>query len=318
MKANALYYRMLKYQPGNLELLHRLFEVTTVDDPRADTDALLREAEVVFAPLGFLVDKAKLDRCPRLRAVVSNTTSIPHIDTAEAERRGIHVCALHNEQEFLATITPTAEHTIGLMMAVWRHVPAAHAAACRGEWDRRPWGAPRMLSRMRLGIMGYGRLGRRTALIAEAIGMKVRFYDPDKPGTVPTLRELAAESDVLSLHAPGRPDTRGLVSREVLQALPRGAIVINTARGELLDTEALLDLLESGHLAGAALDTIDGEYDPGFPGVFARSRLLAYARTHDDLILTPHIGGSTVDAWGETERRVLLKAACALGLPVDA
>lgn len=318
MKPNALYYRMLKYQPGNLELLHRLCEVTAVDDPRADTDALLRDAEVVFAPLGFLVDKAKLDRCPRLRAVVSNTTSIPHIDTAEAERRGIHVCALHNEQEFLATITPTAEHTIGLMIAVWRHIPAAHAAACRGEWDRRRWGAPRMLSRMRLGIMGYGRLGRQTALIAEAIGMKVRFYDPHKPGTVPTLRELAAEADVLSLHAPGRPDTRGLVSREVLQALPRGALVVNTARGELLDTEALLDLLESGHLAGAALDTIDGEYDPGFPEVFARSRLLAYARSHDNLILTPHIGGSTVDAWGETERRVLLMAACALGLPVDA
>jgi D-3-phosphoglycerate dehydrogenase len=314
LKPGAIYYRILQYQPPNRALLAGMFDVMEFDDPRQDTDGALARAVVLFAPLGFRVDRGRMERCPNLKVIASNTTSIPHIDAEAAERRGVRICALHDEQEFLERITPTAEHTIGLMMALWRKVPAAHAAVCRGEWDRRPWGAPRMLSRMRLGIVGHGRLGRRVGAIAGAIGMRVAWFDPHKPGTAGSLAELAGSSDVLSLHAPGRPDTSGLVSRQVLEALPRGAIVINTARGELLDTDAMLDLMESGHLAGAALDTIDGEYDPGFAEALGQSRLLEYARTHDNLILTPHIGGSTLDAWFETERRVILKAGAALGL----
>jgi D-3-phosphoglycerate dehydrogenase len=253
-------------------------------------------------------------RCPRLRAIVSNTTGVPHIDMQAAGKRGIVVCALHDEQEFLAGITATAEHAIGLMIAAWRRIPHAHAAAAAGRWDRRPWGAPRMLSRMSLGVVGYGRLGRMVASIAAAMRMQVRWFDPSVTGGTPSLVGLARTSDVLSLHAPASAETRGLVSRRVLEAMPKGGLVINTARGELLDTEALLDLLESGHLAAAALDTIDGEYDPGFSARFAESRLARYARSHDNLLLTPHIGGSTVDAWRETERRAIVKACRALGL----
>jgi len=86
------------------------------------------------------------------------------------------------------------------------------------------------------------------------------------------------------------------------------------ARGELLDTESLLDLLEAGHLWAAALDTVDGEYEPAFSSHFAESRLACYARAHDNLILTPHIGGSTVDAWTETEKCVIDEVAGYLGL----
>ncbi len=92
--------------------------------------------------------------------------------------------------------------------------------------------------------------------------------------------------------------------------------MINTARGELLDTDGLLDLMENGALAGAALDTIDGEYFPEFRETFGDSRLVRYARDHDNLLLTPHIGGSTVDAWTETERRVIDKACAVLGVEV--
>src|SRR5205807_1925294 len=110
----------------------------------------------------------------------------------------------------------------------------------------------------------------------------------------------------------------GLVSRTVLEALPRGAAVVNTARGELLDTDALLDLLESHHLSAAALDAVENEYDPSFADRFGESRLARYAREHDNLVLTPHIGGSTRDAWYETERFVIEKAARALNLVVRA
>lgn len=314
MKPTALYYRIMAYQPGPLDLARQAFDLVERDDPRSDSDQILSRVEVLFAPLGFLVDAAKMGRCPKLRAIVSNTTGVPHIDMEEAAKRNIFVCALHDEQAFLDTITPTAEHTVGLMLAAWRRIPACHTAASSGAWDRFPWGAPRMFSRMRLGIVGLGRLGRKVALIAQAMGMDVAYFDPYVPGGMKTLKELAARSDILTLHAPANAETKGLVSRDILQALPSGAMVVNTARGELLDTQALLDLLESGHLYAAALDTIDGEYDPDFSKVFAESRLARYARSHDNLVLTPHIGGSTVDAWSETQAYAVRKALKALGL----
>ena len=312
-RPKAIYYRVLGYGAENRALLDRFFDVVELEDPRDDGD-VLSGTEVIFAPLGFFVDEAKMDRCKQLKIIVSNTTGIPHIDVAAAAARGIKICALHDEPGFLDTITPTAEHAIGLMIAAWRRIPAAHHAASNGAWDRRPWGAPRMLSRMRLGIVGYGRLGRKVARIAEAMGMAVDFYDPFVAGGVASLAELARKSDILSLHAPGKPETRNLVSRTILEQLPHGAMVVNTARGELLDVDALLDLMDTGHIAAAALDTVDGEYDPTFSRTFRDSRLGREARQRDNLVLTPHIGGSTLDAWYETERFVIIKAARALGL----
>ena len=318
MKPRALYFRILAYSPPAWELLQRHFDVVELDDPRDETPEVLATIDALTAPLGFPVTPERMRQAPRLKAIISNTTGVPHIDLAAAAERKIAVCALHDEQTFLDTITPTAEHTIGLMLAAWRCIPAAHAAALRGEWDRNPWGAPRMFSRMRLGLVGHGRLGAKVGRIARAMDMDVAFYDPHVKGGMENLRALAARSDVLSLHAPAIDATRNLVSREVLAALPRGALLVNTARGELLDTEAVVDLLESGHLAAAALDVIDGEYDPGFQAVLANSRLLAYARAHDNLVLTPHIGGSTLDAWSETQCWVVRKAARALGLEAAA
>jgi D-3-phosphoglycerate dehydrogenase len=319
MKPVALYFRILKYQPQNMALLESHFDLAVLDHPGENTDAILKDVELLFAPLGFRVDDAYMQRCPRLKVIASNTTGVPHIDLPAAQRRGITVCALHDEQAFLDSITPTAEHTIGLMLAAARRIPAAHGAASAGHWDRRPWGSPRMMSRMRLGIVGYGRLGRKVAAIGRAMGMDVAWFDPkveDSSGRVDDLIALARRSDVLSLHAVANDETRGLVSRQVLNCLPAGAMVVNTARGELLDTDALLDLLESGHLWAAALDTIDGEYQLDFSERFAQSRIARYAREHDNLVLSPHIGGSTVDAWTETERRVIVKACGVFGVGI--
>jgi phosphoglycerate dehydrogenase-like enzyme len=316
MKPCAIYYRILSYQAEALGLLNQFFDVVELGDPREDTTEIMREVEVLTAPFGFPVMAARMSAFPKLRAIISNTTGVPHIDVAAAAERGISVCALHDEQAFLDRITPTAEHTIGLMLAVWRRIPSAHAAVLGGQWNRIDWGAARMFSRMRLGIVGFGRLGLKVARIAEAMEMNVAYYNPNMPGSMESLEALASRSDILSLHAPATEQTRHLVSRTVLEALPRGAMVVNTARGELLDTDALLDLLENKHVSAAALDVLDGEYDPDFAKTLVGSRILAYARAHHNLILTPHIGGSTVDAWTETQCFVIHKAARALKLEV--
>lgn len=250
----------------------------------------------------------------QLKVLVSNTTSIPHIDSKFAEKMDIKICALHDEPDFLDSITPTAEHSIGLLLSVWRKIPFSHLDVCSGNWNRRNWGAPKMLSKMTLGIVGFGRLGSKVAKIAIAMGMKVNFYDPFVDGSVKSLKQLAFKSNVLSIHAASTPTNKGLVSKDILEALPEGAVVINTARGELLDTNALLKLLKSGHLAAAALDTLDGEYFPNFTNKLREHPLIDYAKNHQNLLITPHIGGSTIDAWTATEKFVIEKAAKALNL----
>jgi D-3-phosphoglycerate dehydrogenase len=309
---NAIYYTILEYQLENLKLLRANFNVAECAHPGDEDPAILAAADLCFAPLGYRFDGSTMDAVPRLRVIASNTTSVPHIDVAEAARRGIQVIALNDEQAFLETITATAEHTWGLLLALMRRTPWAHAAVLEGRWNRRPFGCPSMLSRMRLGIVGLGRLGHMVARFGQVFGMKVRYFDPENPAAgevvarADSLLDLVGWADVVSLHAPATPETRHLIDRRVLESFRRGSWLINTARGELVDEEALVDLLESGHIAGAAVDVLDGEYEPTFDA--ASHPLVRYARRHDNLMLTPHIGGSTLDAWHETERRVIERA----------
>lgn len=219
---------------------------------------------------------------------------------------------LLGEEAFLSSVTPTAEHTWGLLLAVMRRIPWAFRSVLRGEWDRRPFAASAMLSSMSLGIVGLGRLGKMVAVQGKAFRMEVRYYDPSE--SVPpieglikcdTIEQLVSLSDVVSLHIPLTPESEGFISREVLERFKRGAYLVNTSRGEVVDTVAMLAMLDSGHLGGAALDVFPGEFVPGFGDMFKYDPLLEYARTHDNLVLTPHIGGSTIDAWRMTEERTI-------------
>ncbi len=306
-KPVALYYSMLKYQPENRKRLEELFEVVELTDPSQDTAELLSRVEVLFAPLGYQVDRAKIDAAPRLAVIASNTTGHPHIDVVYAQSRGIQVACLKFAQEFLATITPTAELTWGLIIALTRNLFQAHGAALQGCWDRRPFGAPAMLSRMSLGIVGLGRLGSLVARYGRAFGMRVRYYDPyvesenDDYERMPSLRDLVAVSDIVTIHIPHEPETENIFDREIFACCKPGSYLINTARGELLDWQAFLQALQDGRLAGAAIDVFEGEFVPGFQDRFPSHPVLEYARSHHNLILTPHIGGSTVDAWRLTE-----------------
>jgi D-3-phosphoglycerate dehydrogenase len=306
-KPVALYYSKLQYQPQNLERLRRKFELIELPNPSYDTDNVLGRTEVLFAPLGYYVDKIKIDRCPNLKVIASNTTGHPHIDVEYAWSKGIEVACLKYAQEFLQTITPTAELTMGLIIALTRNIIPAHLNVLDGVWNRRPFGAQAMLSSMSLGIVGLGRLGSMVARFAKAFGMQVRYYDPyvaDAPNGVKrcdSLKELVANSDVVTIHVPHERDTEEMFNAEIFECFKDGAYLINTARGELLDWNVLLKALQSGHLAGAALDVFEGEFEPEFSEVFPSHPLLNYACANYNLILTPHIGGSTRDAWLKTE-----------------
>ena len=306
-KPVAVYYRILKYQPETLARLRSEFDLRVVEDPSELSQELRDDAEVLFAPLGYHLDASVIDSCPKLKLIVSNTTGHPHIDVDYARSRGVFVACLKFAPEFLRLITPTAELTWGLVVALTRNILPAHRAVLNGKWDRRPFGAPSMLSAMTLGVVGHGRLGGMVARYGKAFGMIVRYYDPfvalshEGAERCDTLEALVASSDVVSLHVPHEKSTEKLISKKVLMRFKPGSYLVNTARGELLDWQAVLEALESGHLAGAAFDVFEGEFEPGFAQRLPAHPVLEYARTHDNLLLTPHIGGSTVDAWRRTE-----------------
>ena len=269
--------------------------------------ALLKEVADVdglIVRLGHRVDEELLSAAHRLRFVATATTGLNHIDLEAATRHGVTVLSLKGETAFLDTVTATAEHTWGLLLALVRNLPGALAHVIEGQWDRNRF-MGRQLNDLTLGIIGYGRLGRMVAGYGRAFRMRVIATDPhpinwDEGVTFLPLSELLTEADIVSLHVAHDATTQGLLDRETISGIKPGAYLINTARGELLDEAALLAALESGRLAGAALDVLSNEVvtENTLP---EEHPLLTYARTHNNLLITPHIGGVTYDSMEKTE-----------------
>ena len=318
MKRALIYYEILAYQPENLDLLNNNFDVTTVPDPSHDKEFQLEQAEIILAPLGYYVGKEKIDQMPHLKCIGSNTTGHPHIDVEYAAKKGIKVVTLKDHQDFLDTITPTSELTWGLIIALSRKMLPAARSVTNGNWSRWPFGGEHMLSQMRLGIIGLGRLGKKVAGYGRAFDMEVAYYDPyvdaEKVGfasrdleLISRLEDLVSWADIITLHVPHEPETENLINRTIIGQFKPGSFFINTSRGELVDHDALLHALKGKAIGGAALDVLDGEFVPGFENRVLENALVQYARNNDNLIITPHIGGSTRDAWTLTQEFTIKK-----------
>jgi len=255
--------------------------------------------EAVFVRLAERLDAAFHRTFPDLKWIVSPTTGLNHIDLEHFAAGGVEVVSLRGRAELLDRIHATAEHTLALALALLRDIPGAAAAVREGRWDRYPHKGNELHGK-RVLLLGYGRIGRMVAPLYRAFGCTVRAHDR-LGGRVPDeLRcrfpEALAETDLLSVHLPLEPQTRRLLGAGLLGLLPGHAVVVNTARGEVIDQEALLSAIEQGALAGAALDVLWDEPDPVTPEL--RARLAALGRR---LVVTPHIGGFTDESLAAVE-----------------
>lgn len=188
-----------------------------------------------------------------------------------------------------------AELVIAEAIMLMRGIPEKNAKAHRGEWLKSASDAYEVRGKT-LGIIGYGNIGSQISVMAESIGMKVRFYDTvtklplGNADQARNLEELLQQADVVSLHVPDTESTRGLMGPKELAAMKPGAMLINAARGQIVDIDSLCKLLESGHLGGAAIDVFPVEPKSN------QEEFLSPLRQFDNVILTPHIGGSTQEA----------------------
>jgi len=230
------------------------------------------------------LDAAVMDAAPALRVIAKHGAGVDSVDLAAATQRGIRVMVAAD-----ANAPAVAEHTLALIFALGRDIVTLAARTRVGAWDREGYSG-REISGRRLGLIGFGRIARLVAAKARALGMEVTAL-PHRPGTVDTalareavsLEALLADSDIISLHVPLTRETEGMIGRKELTAMRKGALLVNTARGALIDEAALLEALASGHLGGAALETFTQEPPaPDHP-------LLSAPR----VIVTPHIASAT-------------------------
>lgn len=306
--------RILNAEPAGYSqearaILTRLGELVEEPVTQRRLAEAVRSFDVLIVRLGLRVDRGIIKAGDRLRAIVSATTGLDHIDLAAAAEQGVTVISLHGETEFLRTVPSTAEHTWALLLALLRRIPWAFESVRLGLWDRDRFRG-RDLSGRRLGILGLGRVGERVASYGLAFQMNVGAYDPFRTGWTEgverfsSLDELLRRSDVLTVHVPLSRETEGILDRERLGLLPPHAVVINTSRGAILDGAALAALLEQRRLAGAAVDVLPDEQSPE---TLSQQPLVAYARGHDNLLVTPHLGGASVDSMARTELFVAQK-----------
>lgn len=250
--------------------------------------AIVADSQILVTRSYNPVTRRVIDAARRLELIAQGTSGTDNIDSVAAGERGIPILSLPGENA-----NAVAELVIGFMIALTRTVPASTRELVGGVWNRYDCSTRHELSHFTLGIIGLGEVGRRVSRLAHVFGMGVQAFDPyisdldfaDRGASpVASVSELLRTSDIVTLHVPLTVETRRMIGAPQLAAMRRGAILINAARGEVLDQNAALAALAANQLGGLALDVFEPEPPPrGFP---------------DDprLILTPHIGGCTFEA----------------------
>lgn len=228
-----------------------------------------------------------LQEANQLRVIARAGVGVDNIDVNAATRKGIIVINAPGANTIAAT-----EHTLAMMLSLARNIPQAHQKTSSGEWDRNSFKGVELYKKT-LGVIGMGKIGAEVAKRAKGFGMNILGYDPylteeraKKLGvTKASLDLIAKESDFITIHTPLTNDTKGLVNEEYLQKTKKGVRLVNCARGGIIDEKALVRAIQSGHVAGAALDVFEKE-------PVADPELLQ----NPNIIVTPHLGASTVEA----------------------
>lgn len=272
--------------------------------------AAMADADMAFV-MATPMPRSLLAAAPRLRFIQKLGAGVDRIDTAFCTERGIAVARLE-----AGNAIPVAEHTLLLMLAACRNLPRLDRQTREGRWEKeRVRGENRHLHGMTVGLVGFGAIGRQVARLLAPFGVTLVYFDTRRAAPVDEaafgaryagLDDLIAMADIVSLHLPLMPETRNLLSAERLRAMKRGAILVNAARGGLVDETALAAALRDGHLQAAAIDAFAEEPPVGNP-------LLAL----DSTVVTPHCAGATIDNFAAIAERAVANARRILaGVPL--
>jgi D-3-phosphoglycerate dehydrogenase / 2-oxoglutarate reductase len=270
--------------PAGIELLRARFEVDV--DFESELGSIIDRYDAIVIRSATKLTAELIGAASRLKVIGRAGVGVDNVDVDAATRQGIVVA---NAPE--SNVISAAEHTVGLLLALARNIPQAHAALVEGRWERSRFGGVELAEKT-LGILGYGRIGQQVARRALGLQMRVVAYDPfislerfrEAGVETDSLDGVLARADFVSLHLPLNEETRGVIGARALGLMKDGARLINAARGELIDEHALLEALQGGRLAGAALDVYGRE---PYSGPLLRA---------PNIVVTPHLAASTDEA----------------------
>jgi D-3-phosphoglycerate dehydrogenase len=285
----------------------QVLQPKTLDEIKAQ----LPDCEGLVVRSGTQVTAELLEYGPKLRVVARAGVGVDNIDVDACTARGVAVINAAGGNS-----VAVAEHAIGLMIALARHFVPANASVRAGKWERSKFTGIELAGRT-LGTVGLGPVGSELVTRARALGMQVVAVDPYIPADraerlgvqIVTLEQLLREADFISLHVPATAETRNMINAETLAKMKPTAYLINCARGEVIDTDALLAALDAGTIAGAGIDVYPEEPAPSHP-----------LAMHEKVLATPHLAGSTTEALESVAVRIAeqMLAILAGGPPIGA
>ena len=267
--------------------------------------SFLRNKNVIFVRLAYQIDADFLDKAPNLKVICSPTTAHNHIDEDELESRSISLLSLMGEREFLNNIRATPEHTLGLMIAVLRNYKNAFLNLSNQNWDRDLYRGEELYG-MNVGIIGMGRVGCKVAAYLDILGSNVGYYDVNSDVVVKgykqftTLKQLITSSDMILMSASYKNGQLPILDSNLIKIM-KDKYFINTARGELVDEESLIEAIKDGLLKGVGTDVVAAEND------INNAQSWLELTEKNNVIVTPHIAGATWTSMKATEEFITSK-----------
>jgi len=255
------------------------------DEPKDKLPALIADCDALIVRSATKATKELIDAAPHLKVIGRAGVGLDNVDVAHAKTKNIKVVNTPG-----ATSISVAELAIGLMFAVSRKLAFGDRGTRKGEWPKKGCEGIEIFGKT-VGVIGIGKIGRETAKRVKALGGKAYYYDVMRPSPADekemdveykSLDELITMSDIISIHVPMTPETKGLLNKDRIAKMKKGAIIVNTSRGGIVDEGALYEALKSGHLYGAALDVFENEPCKTSP-LFEL----------DNIVMTPHVGAQT-------------------------
>ena len=284
--------------------INELSELGDLSVFKDNIDDFLKDIDVLFIRLGYFIGKDILNKAPRLKIICSPTTGLNHIDLNETKKRNIKIISLKNEREFLSTIRATPEHTFGLVLALLRNYKSSFLNFQNTEWNRDKYTGNEIYGN-KTGIIGLGRVGKILAKYFNCFGAEVFYYDIDNKiqtdlNIIQTnsIEELINKTEIIILTA--SYSDKVIINRNHFN-LMKNKYFINTARGELIDENYLIEKINNNFFKGVAIDVITNE-----TGNNNLSNLLKIT-DNKNVIVTPHISGATFTSMNRTEEFIVGK-----------
>ncbi len=301
MKKKILVITPITHISGLVRLLKKHFELTMLEDvSKKRVLQVIQKYEIIFTNPNMskvLLSKEIIQKAKKLAFICTASTGTNHIDLDYAKKRNVKVLSLRKEKKIINKISSTAEHALALMLAKIRNITESNYSVKRKKWDYRPF-IGRQMNKLKVGIIGYGRLGKMMVKILLPLVNQIFIFEKNykikrlnKKASQVSLKKLLNNSDIISLHIHADHNNINFICKKTLKLMKKNVLIVNTSRGDIINEKDLVDFLKKNKFSQYATDVLKQEILNKF-----KSKIFKHSKNSNQILITPHIGGMTIDA----------------------